>query len=155
LDRPLAERFSKWLSSSLHGDLGYSFAYNQPVAPLLWGRARNTLVLATLGTAMAWLVAIPLGMWMAGHRGRWGERASGFGLAGLLITPDILLALGALIIAVRTGLLPVGGMHSSQAGSEAIAVQAGDLLRHIIGPAVVLMLGMLPMLAIHVRGAMT
>src|SRR5438270_3851836 len=84
LDRPLAERFSKWVGSAAHGDFGYSFAYNQPVAPLLWGRARNTLVLAILATALAWLVAIPLGMWMAVHRGTWGERAGGFSLAGLL-----------------------------------------------------------------------
>jgi peptide/nickel transport system permease protein len=154
LDRPLPERFSTWLNSAAHGDFGYSFAYNRPVAPLLWDRARNTLILAILATSLAWLVAIPLGTWMAVHRGTWGERAGGVSLAGLLITPDILLALTALVIAVRTGLLPVGGMYSSEnAGSNAWAPGC-DVFRHIIGPAFVLLLGMFPMLTAHVRSAM-
>jgi len=65
LNRPLPKRFSTWLSSAAHGDLGYSFAYNRPVAPLLWTRARNTLLLAVLTTFVSWLIAIPLGTWMA------------------------------------------------------------------------------------------
>jgi len=153
LDRPLPKRFSTWLSSAAHGDLGYSFAYNRPVAPLLWTRARNTLLLAVLTTFVSWLIAIPLGTWMALRRGTWIDRIGGISIAGILVTPEILLALSVLIIAVRTGLLPVGGMYSA-AGGDSTWQHGKDLLKHIFGPAVVLVLGFLPMLTAHVRSAM-
>jgi len=45
------------------GDLGFSFAYNTPVAPLLWTRALNTLLLTGTATILVWLLALPLGVW--------------------------------------------------------------------------------------------
>src|SRR5207253_3859088 len=45
LDRPLPVRYVHWVISLAHGDMGFSFAYNTPVAPLLLVRARNTLLL--------------------------------------------------------------------------------------------------------------
>src|SRR5262249_58779602 len=45
LDQPLIVRYGRWISSVAHGDLGYSIAYNRPVAPLLWSRAGKTLLL--------------------------------------------------------------------------------------------------------------
>jgi len=41
LDRPLPVRYVRWFQSVLRGDLGYSFAYNLPTAPLLRARAYN------------------------------------------------------------------------------------------------------------------
>lgn len=153
LDRPLLVRFSAWLSSAAHGDFGYSVAYNRPVAPLLWTRAANTLLLAVLTTFISWLIAIPLGTWMALRRGSWIDRVGGVSLAGFLVTPEILVALGVLIIAVRTGLIPVGGMYSA-GGTDSAWQQGKDLFKHIVGPAMVLVLGFLPMLTAHARSAM-
>src|SRR5271169_512975 len=45
LDQSLPVRYGHWLRAVLHGDLGPSFAYGSPVAPLLAIRARNTLLL--------------------------------------------------------------------------------------------------------------
>ena len=52
LDRPLPERYARWLASLAKGELGYSFAYGQPVGPLLWPRLRNTLLLTVTATAL-------------------------------------------------------------------------------------------------------
>ena len=41
LDRPLPVRYASWMNSVLHGQMGFSFAYNSPVAPLLFARARD------------------------------------------------------------------------------------------------------------------
>ena len=155
LDRPTPQRFVNWVGNVvLHGDLGYSYAYNRPVGPMLWQRACNTLLLAIVATAFAWIIAIPLGTWMAVHRGKWKDRALGVAIATLLVVPDILLALGALIFAVHTGLLPVGGM-SVLASDSSLRSSSADLLRHMVGPMFVLGLGMFPMLAAHVRSAMS
>jgi|tagenome__1003787_1003787.scaffolds.fasta_scaffold20985977_5 peptide/nickel transport system permease protein len=154
LDRPVAARFSTWVSSAARGDFGYSFAFNRPVAPLLLTRAQNTLLLAVTTTLLSWLLAIPLGTWLAVRRGTWVSRIGGISVAGLLVTPDILLALGVLIVAVRTGFFPVGGMYSV-AGTDSTWRHAKDLVTHIVGPAIVLILGLLPMLTAHVRSAMS
>ncbi|MGB6682348.1 MAG: ABC transporter permease, partial [Candidatus Acidiferrum sp.] len=50
LDRPLPVRYLHWLNAVAHGELGFSFAYNRPVGPLLWVRARNTLLLTASAT---------------------------------------------------------------------------------------------------------
>lgn len=62
LDKPLPERYWAWLKSLAHGDMGYSFAYNSPVSPLLAVRARNTLLLTITATLLSWLIALPLGV---------------------------------------------------------------------------------------------
>ena len=68
LNRPFVVRYGEWLASSLKGDFGYSLAYNGPVAELLWPRLRATLLLAGLALAIAWTIAIPLGVWNAAAR---------------------------------------------------------------------------------------
>ena len=45
LDQPMVVRYGRWVKSAVRADLGYSIAYNTPVAPLLWSRAKNTLLL--------------------------------------------------------------------------------------------------------------
>src|SRR5260370_12153010 len=45
LDQPLPVRYARWLRSVSRGELGFSFAYNRPVWPLLRPRIGNTLIL--------------------------------------------------------------------------------------------------------------
>lgn len=70
LDQPLIVRYGRWISSVAHGDLGYSIAYNRPVAPLLWSRAGKTLLLTTTTMFITWIIAVPLGVWAAACRGK-------------------------------------------------------------------------------------
>src|ERR1043165_4998050 len=70
LDQPLIVRYGRWVKSALHADLGYSIAYNTPVAPLLWGRAQNTLLLSATAMLLTWLISVPLGVWSAARRGK-------------------------------------------------------------------------------------
>src|SRR5690348_1859440 len=74
LDKPLPVRYAEWVISAVRGDFGYSLAYNSPVGPLLWGRARATLLLAATAMAITWLIAIPVGVWNASSRGKWRDR---------------------------------------------------------------------------------
>ena len=75
LDRPLPERYAAWLGSVARGEFGYSLAYNSAVGPLLRQRIPGTLLLTASATLVAWLMAIPLGIWNAARRGA-GERFS-------------------------------------------------------------------------------
>lgn len=153
LDQPLPVRYVRWVKSVAHGDCGYSFAYGTPVAPLLRDRARNTLLLAAASTLLAWLLALPLGIWNAVRAGRWDDRVCSGALSLSLALPDVLLALGALLLAVRTGILPVGGMVSSNFDDLSAGGKAFDLVVHMALPVAVLAFGLLPTLARHVRSA--
>jgi peptide/nickel transport system permease protein len=154
LDRPLPVRYAAWAGSVLRGDFGYSLAYNSPVGPLLWGRVRATLLLTGTATLLAWLIALPLGIWNAPARGTWGDSVSKVILAFLLAIPDLLLAIVFLMLAVETGYFPAGGMVSPGWASLNTLERAGDVAWHLTLPAAVLVLGMLPTLVRHVRASM-
>jgi peptide/nickel transport system permease protein len=153
LNRPLYGRYMYWLKSVAAGDWGVSFAYNVPVAPLIWSRARNTLLLTGLAMMLSWMIALPIGIFSAAEHNRWFDHLSSFGASVLLITPDLLLALALLCLALRTHWFPAGGMASlKSAGSGAPSLR--DLAFHMIAPVVVLVLGSLPILLRHIRAAM-
>ncbi len=153
LDRPLPVRYVRWVNSLLHGEMGYSFAYNSPVAPLLWVRARNTLLLTVIATLMAWALALPLGIWSATTLGRVPDRALSGVTAALLVIPDLVLALGLLILAVRTGWFPTGGMVSVGYESLAPLQKLCDIALHIALPMIALVLSAFPVLVRHIRAA--
>lgn len=147
LDRPLPVRYGLWVQSVMRGNFGYSLAYQGPVAPLLAQRIPGTLLLTGLATLLAWLIAVPVGIWSAMRQGSWADVSLQVLLSLLLSIPEILLAIVLLAIAVETGGLPVGGMHSP--GITGFA----DAARHLVIPVSVLMVGLLPMVIRHVRGA--
>jgi peptide/nickel transport system permease protein len=153
LDRPLPVRYGRWVNSLMHGEMGFSFAYNSPVAPLLWVRARNTLLLTMTATLIAWTLALPLGIWGATTLGRFPDRALSGATAVLLVIPDLVLALGLLILAVRSGWFPTGGMFSVSFDSLSTIQKFRDLAWHMELPVLALVLSALPTLVRHVRAA--
>ena len=153
LDRPLPERYGRWLASLAKGELGYSFAYGQPVGPLLWPRLRNTLLLTVTATALAWLLAVPLGTWWATRR-RGPADAALTGLTAMLLAlPDLVLVLGLLLLAVRTGWFPTGGMVSLGHEQMPWGARVKDVAFHLVLPVAALVLGIVPALVRYVRAS--
>ena len=64
LDRPLHERYGRWLGSALRGDFGesWSVAFGQPVWSLIQTRIGNTLLLMTLSAVLSLAIALPVGI---------------------------------------------------------------------------------------------
>jgi peptide/nickel transport system permease protein len=154
LDRPLPVRYGHWLVSLLHGQLGVSLASRGPVAPVLRVRARNTLVLSGTATLFAWLLALPIGIWSATKRGGWADRIWGVATSALLTIPDLVLFLGLLLLAIRTGWFPTGGMMTEAAADLGLWSSAKDFALHLILPAFGVALVSLPVLVRHIRAAM-
>lgn len=154
MNQSLPVRYAHWAHSVLKGDMGFSFSYNTPVAPLLWTRARNTLFLTTIATILAWLLAIPLGIWSAANKGTWGDRACTFTTSALLTIPDLLLFLILLLLAVWTGWFPAGGMVSTGFDSLGFWSKLKDIAVHFALPALGLAIVTLPVLVRHIRSAM-
>ncbi|ABU58196.1 MULTISPECIES: ABC transporter permease [Roseiflexus] len=69
VDDPLHIKYWKWVSRTLQGDFGTSFETDTPVAGIIAQRLPITFAL-TFGTALfAWLISIPLGVYLATNRG--------------------------------------------------------------------------------------
>jgi peptide/nickel transport system permease protein len=154
LDKPLPVRYVNWVQSVLRGEWGYSFAYNSSVRSLLVVRARNTLLLTTLAMVLSWLIALPVGIWISNHPGRWDDRLSMGGTSLLLSVPELVVALCLLYFAIRTHALPVGGMTSVGFDDLSLYEKGRDLVRHLVVPVSALVLASLPILVRHVRASM-
>lgn len=151
LDQPLLYRYGWWMTSLFHGDFGYSIAYNSAVAPLLWERAKHTLLLTSVATLLVWVIGVPLGIITATRRGRTLDNIVGAVSSFFLSVPEIVLALALLAVAVRWRIAPVGGMASL--GSEDLSGwnQLRDLAAHILLPVSILVLGGIPIVERHIR----
>jgi peptide/nickel transport system permease protein len=146
-------RYTAWMRSLAKGDMGISFAYGTPVGRLIWPRARNTLLLTGLSMVLAWLFAIPLGVWSAAARNGWLDRFCSFSTSLLLVIPDLLIFLLLLLLAVRTGWFPTGGMVSENFPDFSLWQKARDVAIHFALPAFGLAVVSLPVLLRHVRAA--
>ncbi|HEY2934592.1 MAG TPA: ABC transporter permease [Acidobacteriota bacterium] len=155
LDQPIGVKYAQWARSVAHGDLGFSVAYNMAAAPLLWHRAANTLLLTVTAMVLSWLIAIPTGAWIAARRGKWQDILFGGANVILLAIPHLMLALILLLFALRSGLLPVGGISSTALSSRGWGTTTGDLMAHLVLPVLCLVLVTLPMLLPHVRRAVS
>ena len=153
-NRSLPSRYLHWMQSVVRGDWGFSLTYSSPAGPILWSRTKNTLLLAFTATFLAWLIAIPLGLWAAAYPATWVDKLTSTGVSVLLAIPELVLALIALLWAVRTGSFPAGGLASPGiAESESRVVLFVDVIRHLFLPGICLAAGLLPLLLIHVRAA--
>ena len=103
---------------------------------------------------LAWIIAIPLGIWCAVHRGKWGDRAGGAVTSALLTIPDLVLFLLLLLLAVRTGWFSTGGMVSASFSDMNASDKLKDIAKHLFLPAFGLAIATLPTLLRHVRSAM-
>jgi peptide/nickel transport system permease protein len=154
LDRPLPVRYARWMESVFKGDWGYSFAYNSPVRGLLIARAGNTLLLTGVATVLVWLIAVPLGVWIANRPGRWIDRLCMGSTSLLLSVPELVLAFGLLYFVVRTRALPVGGMVSLGFDQLGPWSKVHDVITHLMIPVATLVLASLPIVVRHVRASM-
>jgi peptide/nickel transport system permease protein len=146
-------RYAAWMRSLVKGDMGVSFAYGTPVGPLIWPRARNTLLLTGSAMILAWLLAVPLGVWSAAAKDGWLDRLCCASTSTLLVIPDLLIFLLLLLLAVRTGWFPSGGMVSENFADFTLWQKARDVALHFALPAFGLAIVSLPVLLRHVRAA--
>jgi len=151
LDRSVVTRYLLWINSVRKGELGFSFAYDSPVASLLWARARNTLLLTMSAMLLSWLIAVPVGVVCAAKSGGWYDRLCSSATSSLLAVPDLLVALGLLFLAVRTGWFPTGGMVSTGFNELGSWDKVRDVASHFCLPVAALVLGTVPVFERHVR----
>lgn len=76
LDRPIHVQYGSWIWGILRGDLGTSIWYQTPVIDELKDKFVVTLELSIFGIAMAFLMAVPLGIISAVKQDTWPDYIS-------------------------------------------------------------------------------
>ncbi|MGQ0766113.1 MAG: ABC transporter permease [Gemmatimonadota bacterium] len=134
IDRPVLERYRRWLGSVATGDLGNSFLYQTDVASTIVARLPDTLLLAGSAILISFAVALPLGLSAAARPGGAVDRITGLlSVAGMSVPVFWLGIVMILLLAVQFPLLPAGGASSAGGGGGLV-----DRLRHLVLPALVL-----------------
>ena len=110
LDRPLPVQFGIFMMNALQGDFGQSYQWNAPAMELILDRLPATLELAAAGLVFSLLLAVPLGVLSAVHRGGWIDRAGKvFAMMGQAVPGFWVGLLLILFIAVGLQWLPAFG----------------------------------------------
>ena len=76
LDRPIHVQYGSWIWGILRGDLGTSIWYQTPVVDEIKDKFAVTLELSIFGIAMAFLMAVPLGIISAVKQDTWPDYIS-------------------------------------------------------------------------------
>lgn len=130
LDDPIWKRLGYYLDQLAHGDLGHSYVTDQSVAQAILSRFPVTAALAGTAVVMWMLMAVPLGVLTATHRGRWPDRT-------VLVAATLSLSLPAFwlarmlqySLAYKLGWFPVAGFN----GFASLLLPAATLALLFVG----------------------
>lgn len=139
LDKPVVIQYFSWLNLLLHGDLGFSYSTQRPVAAMIGERLPATACLAGASILLSLIVAIPLGIYAASKPNSKRDYVSGGISLLMMATPNFFVGLVFIyLFAIVFKILPSGGMYDS-AGVKSGAA----LMRHMIMPCLVLSLSLI------------
>jgi peptide/nickel transport system permease protein len=113
LDRPVHERYAKWLVRTVQFDFGNSLVTRRPISLELMSRIPATVYLATVGIMLSMMIAIPLGTLAAVRRNSVVDyTAQVTSLAGISIPEFWFAILCVLLFSLYLGWLPSSGYVS-------------------------------------------
>lgn len=151
LDRPLPIQYLAWLSQAVQGNLGHSLQrFNETVAGLIASRIGPTLLLMGAGLSIAIVIGIASGIVSAVRRNSLPDYSfSVLAMLGISSPAFLTALLGLYVFSVRLKWAPSGGMLT-----PATDFSIGDLLHHLILPAVVLSIGHAALIMRYMRASM-
>ena len=134
LQQPFLVQYFTWLSQLLHGNWGYSIKTYRPVWEMITQNLPPTLLLMGVSMVLAFVIAIPVGIYSATHQYSKGDyTAVTLSFLGTSIPSFFLSLILVYVFTVRLGWLPSGGMSTLGTGGG-----FWDVLLHMIQPTIVL-----------------
>ena len=117
LNVPLVEQYFNWITGMLRGDFGLSFKYQQEVSSLIASRVPITLGLVFMGSVIALIIAIPLGILCAVKQGKWIDKAGSILSLILAGSPPFLTSIiMVLIVSIVCPSYPITGGYEGIGG---------------------------------------
>jgi ABC-type dipeptide/oligopeptide/nickel transport system permease component len=155
LDKPKWEQYLLYLRELAHGNLGISFAYQQPVSSLLMTALKNTIPMVTVGTVGAIVVGIATGILSAWRRGSAADHVTTNVAVAFYAFPTQFL--GLMLLILFGGLLPTSGLENpyiSVFGTQSVLTHLEDIGLHMILPALTLLLTLYGEFTLIMRSSM-
>lgn len=156
----LDTRFARYLGNLARLDLGVSLVSREPVLGTLASKLRYSVALSVGSLLLAYLVAVPLGIFSAVRKDTREDRVLTVGLFMLYSLPTFFVATlllhtvsqGSEFAALR--LFPTGGFESPDAADLTVLGRAGDLAWHLVLPMFCLTYGSLAALSRYMRSGL-
>ena len=138
----LVRGYGKWMWNLLHGDLGLSFSYDQPVGEVIFQNMGISFILAFISLVLEFLIAVPLGIKAATHQyGFTDYSATVLSMIGISLPSFFLGAIFIKVFAVQLGWFPVNGLVSSGLPNDASGWTIfWDKAWHLVLPMLVLVI---------------
>ena len=152
LDKSKGEQYLIFLRELVKGNLGVSFANQQPVWNNLRTALVNTLPMVFLGTLFAIVFGTLTGVIAAWRRGTPTEAATVTSALAFYSMPTHWL--GLMLVIIFTGVLPTGGMTNEFLLDPSFSTHLRDLASHILLPSLTLGLVLYGEYTLIVRSAM-
>ncbi len=162
LDRPVYERYVRWMGAMLQGDFGVSFSRNQPVRDVIVQILPNTLLLSFSALILAFGAGILIGVVQAVRQNSFTDGALSVGSLFFYSMPSFWLALMLILVFSLYARnvwgwpiwFPASGMVSVDHHAMGAWEQVLDRARHLVLPAVSLALVLAAGVARYTRGSM-
>ncbi|XID95568.1 ABC transporter permease [Paenibacillaceae bacterium WGS1546] len=140
LNKPVLERYAKWMSNIFQGDFGYSLAQQRPVLDLFRDYIWNSFLLAAVATFFTWFFAVAIGVIAAYKQYSLFDTLVMIGIFAAMSIPSFFIGLFLIkVFAVDLKLLPPGGMITTGSRAEGWEYFV-DVLHHMLLPVVVMVL---------------
>lgn len=158
LDKPLPMQYWLWVKGLATLDFGKSFKDNGPVIDKILERMPVTILMSVISVILAYLIAIPIGIYSATHPGTWLDRASSTLLFMLYSLPSFWIGtLGIIFLASPEYLkiFPTSNLFSvDYSESWTFFEKATDLLWHLALPMLIYTYSSFAFISRQMRGAM-
>lgn len=153
-----ANQYHRWLVNLLRGDFGISYQDKRPISDKLLEAVRWSLVINIISIGLAYLIAIPLGVDAAVHRGSWRDQSISLTLFMLYSLPSFWVGTMAIVFLCGGDYLdifPPGGIQSTEHSSDwPWMKRLADWGYHLILPVIVYTYSSLAFLSRQMRTAL-
>ena len=113
LDKPLTQQYVDWLAGVVKFDFGESMHYRTPIRSLIFKRFPRTFEIIVLSVMLSIIIAIPLGLFAATHRGTILDTlCSGIAVLGLSTPVFVVGILLILVFSLGLKILPPSGFQN-------------------------------------------
>ena len=156
LDQSVPAQFARFVGNAVQGEFGLSLRQGRQVSALIAERLPATLELSLVAAVLALALGIPLGVYAALRRGRWGAQLlMAASLIGVSL-PTFLIGIGLILVfSVTLNWLPSFGRGEVvQLGPWSTGLLTADGWRHLLLPSITLAIFQLTLIMRLVRAEM-
>ena len=156
LDEPFPVQFARFVGNAVQGEFGLSLRQGRKVSTLIAERFPATMELALAAAVIALAVGLPLGVYAALRRGRFGSQlVMTLSLLGVSLPTFLIGILLILVFSVQLGLLPSFGRGDTvDLGGWSTGLLTLDGWQHLVLPAITLSVFQLALILRLVRSEM-